>query len=65
MSEPDVLDLMECPFCGGEGKFCYSCGKGYIVVCLDCGCGTKYHKCGWKAINDWQRRVNKNEGVHA
>lgn len=37
----DIMELVEvedCPLCGGGGLLEEECGCGYYVMCMECGC---------------------------
>ena len=36
----ELIDLQDCPICGGAGLLEEECNSGYYVSCLDCGCHT-------------------------
>ena len=34
----DLVEIYECPLCGGAGILEEDCGSSYYVTCLECGC---------------------------
>ncbi len=34
----DLVEIYECPLCGGAGILEEDCGSSYYVRCLECGC---------------------------
>lgn len=60
------VDLMPCPFCGGEAKIAtHDWGnsvKDYWVYCR-CGCELKKFMSKEDAINDWNTRKPMDEGI--
>ncbi len=38
MNIDDLVEVNECPLCGGGGILEEDCGSSYYVTCLDCGC---------------------------
>ena len=38
MNIDDLVEIYECPLCGGAGILEEDCGSSYYVTCLECGC---------------------------
>ena len=56
--------LKRCPFCGGnaelESSYADYVGSGlHKIVCQACGCQTNYEHPMQKAVDAWNRRVEK------
>lgn len=64
-----MKELKPCPFCGGEVEIFSWYIKGianrlhYNVRCKDCGCTrrSREYRTTKKAIEEWNRRVGKQE----
>ena len=55
-----MIDLLPCPFCGGEARL--TVHEGYHrASCFTCGNGTRAYADRHEAVRRWSRRVETAE----
>lgn len=52
-----MVDLLECPFCGGPSRFVGREGQGYNVECEHCLARGGWGDYGYQAEESWNRRA--------
>ena len=53
-----MIELKECPFCGGHAEMWHGeYDNGYYVICDECGALTEQAFTQEEAANAWNRRV--------
>lgn len=59
-----MIELKDCPFCGGHAEMWHGeYDGGYYVICDECGAVTEQAMTKEEAAKAWNRRVHEGPGA--